>query len=127
MDLSIISSVFTFYILYGVYLTLNVLDGISTWLVLRPDHFEREANPIAKRIFVRLGIPRGIIITEASVLTLLTPVIFFLAGTQLEITVALLFAANLVFIWVVTDNLKIAFRYRRKGMAEHDSSPSNKV
>lgn len=125
--MSIISSVFTFYILYGVYLILNVLDGISTWLVLRPDHFEREANPIAKRIFIRLGIPRGIIITEAGVLTLLTPLLFFLAGTQLEITVALLFAANLVFIWVVTDNLKIAFRYRRKALAEHGSSPSNKV
>lgn len=109
------SSVVIFYILYGVYLILNVLDGVSTWLVLRPDHFEREANPVAKRIFVALGIPRGIIVTECAVLTVLTPLIFFLAGTQLELALALLLAADLVFLWVVLDNFRIAWRYQRKG------------
>ena len=99
------------------------MDGISTWLVLRPDHFEREANPIAKWIFIKLGIPNGIIITEMAVLAILSPLIFLLAASQMEIAVVLLIAANLVFLWVVSDNLRIAFRYRKKTKAGRISPP----
>jgi hypothetical protein len=28
------------------FLTLNALDGITTWLVMRPDYYNREANPL---------------------------------------------------------------------------------
>lgn len=116
--MSIFSSAITLYILYGVYAALNIMDGVSTWLVLRPDHYEREANPLAKRIFIWLGLPRGIIITETAVLAILTPLIFILAASQLEIAVVLLMAANLVFLWVVSDNLRIAFRYRQKALTK---------
>ncbi|HRY83591.1 MAG TPA: DUF5658 family protein [Candidatus Cloacimonadota bacterium] len=119
--MAIFQSAHTLYVLFGIYAVLNVMDGISTWLVLRPDHFEREANPVARFIFLKLGIPNGIIITEAAVLAILSPLIFWLAGTQPEIAVVLLLAADLVFLWVVTDNLRIALRYRRKALLTKNS------
>lgn len=124
--MAIFDSVITLYILYGIYAALNVMDGFSTWLVLRPDHFELEANPLAKRIFIRLGIPNGIIITEAGVLTLLTPFIFFLAGLQISLAIVLLLAANIVFLWVVGDNLRIYFRRSRRAKDQASSSRNSR-
>ncbi|MFO8145095.1 MAG: hypothetical protein R6T89_05150 [Candidatus Syntrophosphaera sp.] len=34
--------------LYAAFVVFNVLDGYSTWKVLRPDHYARELNPVAR-------------------------------------------------------------------------------
>ncbi|MFO7660164.1 MAG: DUF5658 family protein [Candidatus Cloacimonadaceae bacterium] len=104
-----------FIILYIVYFILNVFDGITTWIILKPDHFNRELNPAAKWIFIKLGIPRGIIITEAAVLAVLTPLIFWLAAVNLNLIKILLLIAVLIFTWVVADGFRIIHRMKRKG------------
>ncbi|MDY0152150.1 MAG: DUF5658 family protein [Candidatus Cloacimonas sp.] len=45
--------------LTAAFLVLNVLDGHSTYLVLKPNHFSRERNPIARWVFRKLKIPRA--------------------------------------------------------------------
>lgn len=104
-----------FIALYIVYFILNVFDGITTWIILKPDHFNREMNPVARWIFIKLGIPRGIIITEAGVLAILTPLIFWLAAVNLVLVKILLGIAVLIFIWVVADGFRIINRMKRKG------------
>lgn len=109
------------YTLFGIYALLNILDGISTWLVLKPDHFERERNPLARWIFIRLGIPRGIVITETGILGILSPVIFFLATKHLALVNFVLILAIIIFIWVVGDNFyqTSKLRNRKRGSASH--------
>lgn len=104
-----------FIILYVVYFILNVFDGITTWIILKPDHYGRELNPAAKWIFIKLGIPRGIIITEAGVLALLTPLIFWLAAVNLTLVKILLGVAVLIFSWVVADGIRIIHRMKKRG------------
>jgi hypothetical protein len=91
---------YIFFSLYVIYVVLNIFDGITTWIILRPDHFNREMNPIARWIFIKLGIPRGIIITEMAVISLLTPLIFFLAAVNLLLIKIALGVGVAIFSWV---------------------------
>lgn len=106
-----------FWLLYSLYLLLNVLDGLTTWLIIRPDKFHREANPVARWLFIKLGIPRGIIIVEGVVLSLLTLVIFWLLGRNSLIAYILLGIGDLIFLWIVVGSfgLMSKLKQREKG------------
>ncbi|HNT52625.1 MAG TPA: DUF5658 family protein, partial [Candidatus Syntrophosphaera sp.] len=58
-------------ILFCVFVLLNVLDGHSTWMVLRPNRYHRERNPVARWVFRKLGLPRGIVIFKFVLLLIL--------------------------------------------------------
>lgn len=103
-----------FICLYAAYAVLNILDGITTWVILRPDKFHLELNPVAKWIFIKLGIPQGIIITEMGVLSLLSLAIFFFAATHMTLMKIILSVAVIFFIWLVIDNFLIIRKLNRK-------------
>lgn len=91
-------------ILFGIFVLLNVLDGHSTWLVLRPRFYHRERNPIARWIFRKLGIPRGIVIFKI-VLMLILAIAFYIYSREDVFTLnIILVIANIVFIIVVWHN-----------------------
>ena len=50
--------------LYSILVALNLLDGFSTWLVLKPNHYHRERNPVARWMFIKLGLTRGLVLAE---------------------------------------------------------------
>jgi hypothetical protein len=89
---------------------LNILDGISTWLVLKPDHYERERNPIARWVFRKLKLPYAIIFFKALLLSFMGVFIAYNWKEALTINTGLLFG-NLLFIFVVRHNFRVHNRY----------------
>jgi len=51
-----------FWLLLPLFVIVNIFDAHSTYLVLKPNHYHRERNPLARWVFRKLGIPQGIII-----------------------------------------------------------------
>ena len=103
-----------FWLLYAVFLILNALDGITTWLVMRPAHYNREANPIARWLFIKLRIPRGIIIVEGATQTLVTLLIFWLLSLNSLLTKILLGFGILVFGWIVLGSFGLIRKLRER-------------
>ncbi|MDD2228064.1 MAG: DUF5658 family protein [Candidatus Cloacimonetes bacterium] len=95
-----------------VFMILNVLDGHSTYLVLKPNHFEREKNPIARWVFRKLHIPRGIVIFKVLLMSLLIVAIsYYAAWEPFTINIAM-FVADILFLLVVLHNYAISRRLR---------------
>lgn len=96
-----------------VFLLLNVLDAHSTYLVIKPHYYEREKNPIARWVFKKLGIPRGIVIFKVLLMSILIVAIaYYAAWDPLTINIAMLIA-DVLFLVVVLHNYCIARRLKR--------------
>ena len=95
-------------VLYSVLVGLNILDGVSTWKVVKPDNFHRERNPLARWMFSKLGLLRGLIVAELLWIGFISAVFFLLAKHPLLDTVllALLGVGVLVFLLVVRGNFR---------------------
>ncbi len=105
--------------LAAIFLVLNALDGHSTYLVIRPAHYERERNPLARFIFRKLKVPAGIIIFKTLILAIVIPAIaYYAAWDALTINIVML-VADLLFLWVVHHNYRI-FRRQISRNWEHD-------
>lgn len=100
------NSTFTL-ILSILFLLLNVLDAHSTWLVLRPHHYYRERNPVARWAFRKLKIPGGIIIYKTILLCILIPCIAYYSAWDAFTINIVLCVANLLFLLVVLHNYRI--------------------
>lgn len=94
-----------------IFLLLNCFDAHSTWLVLRPNHYLRERNPVARWIFVKLGLVRGIIVFKSVLMILLAGCMGYYAAYDLQTINIVLLAANLLFLWVVWHNYGVYRRY----------------
>lgn len=92
------------------FLLLNVLDGHSTWCVLQPDHFRRERNPVARWIFRKLGLVRGIVIFKSVLLIFLAGCVGYYSAYDPGTINVVLFVADLLFVWVVRHNYRIYLR-----------------
>jgi len=102
-----------FWALLILFILLNVLDAHSTFLVMRPAHYKRERNPVARWVFRRLGLPRGIIIFKMVLLAILIPAMGFYAGNDLFTINIVLIVCDLVFILVVKHNYRVYQRVRQ--------------
>lgn len=103
------SAVLTLF-LSSIFLLLNVLDGHSTYLVLRPHHYEREKNPIARWVFRKLKLPRGIIIFKLILMSgLIIAISYYAAWDAFTINIAMI-VADLLFLVVVMHNYRIVRR-----------------
>lgn len=94
-------------VLTVLFILLNVLDAHSTWLVLRPDHYYRERNPIARWVFKKLKLPRGIIIFKTLLISILIPCIGFYAAWDAFTINLVLVVASIVFTLVVRHNYRV--------------------
>jgi len=93
-----------------IFLILNVLDGHSTWLVLRPDNYQRERNPLARWFFRKLHLPRAIVIYKIVILAALSMMFYAYYKESLTLNIALLIG-NIVLIFVVRHNYRVHRRY----------------
>lgn len=107
----ILNSAGLFWAKLMLFVLLNVLDGHSTYIVMRPNHFYREKNPIARFVFRKLGCFRGVVIFKAVLLAILIPAMSFYAGNDLFTINIVLLVANIVFTLVVFNNYRIYHKY----------------
>ena len=100
--------------LYAVLVILNALDGYSTWKVVRPSHFQREHNPLARAIFSKLGLLRGIILAELVWIGIISLVFFLLwKNAALHSLLAILLGFGvLVFAGIVAHNFRVFGRIK---------------
>jgi len=94
-------------LLMAPFLVLNVLDGHSTYLVLRPQHYHREKNPIARWIFRKLKLPTGIIVFKTVILAVVIPAVCYYAAWDASTINLTMFIADLLFLWVVQHNYRV--------------------
>ncbi len=100
-------------VLTASFIVLNILDGHSTYLVLKPHHYHREKNPIARWIFKKLKLPQGIIIFKTILLSvIIIAIAYYAAWDPFTINIAMMIA-NLLFLLVVGHNYRI-FRRMHK-------------
>lgn len=95
------------------FILLNILDGHSTWSVLNPDHYYRERNPIARWIFRKLGLVPGIIVFKTVLMVFLAGCVGYYAAYDAGTINVVLLVADLLFIWVVRHNYRVAGRIGR--------------
>jgi len=100
--------------LFAIFILLNILDGHSTWKVLRPDHFRRERNPVARWIFRKLGLPRGIVVFKVVLLAILTAAIAVYASYETFLLNIILLVADIVFLLVVLHNYRVSRRLEQR-------------
>lgn len=106
----------TFLLVQSVlFLLLNVFDGYTTWLVMKPDHYDRERNPIARFVFRKLKAPAGIVFFKSLLLSGLCLFFIYWWKEALTLNIALLIG-NLLYIFVVRHNYKVYKKY-----AEHEA------
>ena len=97
-----------------IFIILNILDAHSTWLVIRPNHYRREKNPVARWVFKKLGLPRGIIIFKIAIFAILIPAgVYYAVLEPLTLNIVLI-VANIVFGLVVHNNYRIYRRMARR-------------
>jgi len=101
-----------FWALLALFILVNILDGHSTYLVLKPHYYERERNPVARWAFRKLGLPRGIIIFKVLLLALLIPAMAFYGGNDLFTINIVLIVSNVVFVFVVRHNYRVHKKIR---------------
>ena len=101
-----------FWSLLALFVLLNVLDGHSTYLVMRPDHYRRERNPVARYFFRLIGIPNGIIIFKAVLLAILIPAMGFYAGNDAFTINIVLLVFNILFALVVIHNYRLYIKIK---------------
>lgn len=94
-------------LLYILLTLLNLLDGYTTWQVLKPDNYHREVNPLARWLFRRLGLMNGIIVAETLWISFYTLLLAFLGTLSLLYPLLLLLLGILVFGWVVWDGFRL--------------------
>ncbi len=87
-----------------IFLVLNILDGHSTWKVVKPDHYYREKNPIARWVLRKLGALRGIIVFKSLLLLFLGTVVAIYGRKMIRSLNVVFGVANLVFLGVVINN-----------------------
>jgi len=111
--LTLLSNKTRMFVQCGVFLILNVLDAHSTWLVLKPNHYHRERNPIARWVFRKLRIPKAIVIFKSLILIPLGIFIAYWRKEALTINIALLIG-NLLFIYVIIHNYRVSRHYKKQ-------------
>lgn len=93
---------------------LNILDAHSTWLVIKPNHFHREKNILARLFFKKLGLLRGIVVFKTFLLLVFAALVwFFVLPEYLALNVSILIG-NVIFIIVVMNNYRIYRKLTRK-------------
>lgn len=94
--------------LFVIFILLNILDGHSTWQVIKPNHYSRERNPLARWIFRKLGIPRGIVVFKVVLLLILAAAFAWYAAYDTLILNVILIVADIVFLLVVIHNYRVS-------------------
>ncbi len=87
------------------FLFLNVLDGHSTYLVVRRSSLRSERNPFARWVFSKLGLLKGIFALKG-IIVLLLPLMFWVYKEEPKDINLVLIVANTAYSAVVINNYR---------------------
>jgi len=96
-------------VLLIIFISLNILDAHSTYLVVSHSSYESEHNPIAQLLFKKLGLVPGILVLKSIVIVLIFLIVKYYTLLKTEILI-ILAIANIVYSIIVTKN----YRHYRK-------------
>ena len=102
-------------VLYIILVALNLADGITTWIFVHPDHYHREANPLARWIFGKLGITSGIILSELLWIGFISLLFFFVFPTLPYLATPLLSLGLLIWGILIPINIRYCLKLRAEG------------
>lgn len=111
---TILHSSALFWSYLALFILLNIMDAHSTYIVMYPNHYYREKNPIARIVFKKLGCLQGVVIFKTVLLGILIPAMLYYAKHDLYTINIVLSAANLVFALVVINNYRIYHKHVKK-------------
>ncbi len=112
--LQLMNSRLLYWVLLGVFCTLNLLDGHSTYQVLKPYYYHRERNPVARWVFRRMGLPQGIVVFKAIILGMLIPAMSYYAAHDPFTINIVLVVSGVVFTLVVLHNYRVYNRIKEE-------------
>ncbi|MBI9030928.1 hypothetical protein JEZ13_02830 [bacterium] len=100
--------------LLTLFFILNILDAHSTWLVIRPNHYYRERNILARYCFKKLGLIKGILFFKLFLLSVFSIIIIMYVWPEyLTLNISILIG-DLIFTLVVFNNYRIHRKLKRK-------------
>jgi hypothetical protein len=102
-----------FIIILLVFLILNYLDAVSTLKVIKLGTYSNERNPIARYFIKRYGAFKGILYIKLVVILLIPLIIYAFVLSQRD-TVYTLILIDLVYLFVVVNNFKIAEKMKKQ-------------
>jgi len=88
------------------FILLNFLDAHSTYLVVKKSNLKSEKNPIARFIFRKMGIIKGMFFLKMIIIFLIPLMIWTYREDPKSINYLLLFV-NFLYTAVVTNNYRI--------------------
>jgi len=100
--------------LYIILMLLNLLDGITTWIFVHPQHYEREANPLARWMFRSLGITGGIILAELLWMGTITLLLIFVFSALPWLGYILFGIGIAVWAYIIPGNIRYCYRLKQK-------------
>ncbi len=110
---AIVFSLPVFILLLFVFITLNILDIHSTFLVVINSSTRSERNPIARFLLKKLGVKRGLVTLKLLLLPILALMVWYYPEARREI-VGVLLISNFLYLLVVGNNYRIFRRIRRR-------------
>ena len=97
---------FTFEIQLIIFIILNILDAVLTYLVLSGKDHINELNPIYRNLFEVCGLTEGLIIIKTGGMFLITLVCYTLVNKENEHTLTKTFKyLNIFYVLIVINNL----------------------
>lgn len=100
--------------LFVIFVILNLMDGHSTFLVVRPDNFGREKNPFARFIMKKMGLIPGIITLKSLLILPLTLVALDFIRKDVKSYFLVFSIADLLYGLVVCNNYRIYGNMRKR-------------
>jgi len=95
-----------------ILIILNILDGISTFLVIRKSSIRAEKNPLARFVFRKMGVTKGIIAIKSIIIPLLVLLLYDIKHDPDEVITAL-FIADLIYSYTVVNNYRVHHKLKK--------------
>ncbi len=102
-----------FLLLLLIFVTLNILDIHSTFLVVMNSSTRSERNPVARFLLKKLGVKRGLVTLKLLLIPILALIVWWYPQARREI-VGVLLISNTLYLLVVGNNYRIFRRIQRR-------------
>ena len=116
-----LESALLFLALLVIFLFLNLLDGHSTYSVIKTAGVNSEKNPLARYLFKKIGTIKGIFVIKSILIPVILLMFYLFSFKKTEINV-ILAIANIFYLTIVIHNYNVVKRVKRYNLMMSDLS-----